>query len=360
MDSFLVRQSDVHIIKETLEQAGFEQVPSGNDYSYSLKGPKGGRVNLYLTGKIVIQGKDNEKDTLRQFLDDYIKHLFVEPSSAGGNVCFVYTLSDCRQNSLSGVIETHAGLNGYALSKTTPRHARYCYAIKDGLDNKVTVTQYASGKLILQGLETSLWEDLTTLIGSFLCAEVQTIVAHVKAKPGQEIEVLALITASDHAEAIDAARSKLGNCYAFLNPHDQHLVESSQILIESGVPLSEYFAYVSSTIKAFEGFFKKALIEIGAFTEPEISYRSWDFGCVYDSRTGTINSRVLNCLSAESVKRSKQESVIRELSKMIFNCRNPYFHNGPRPNRELIELKDAKSLHDQILSLMKASHQLLI
>jgi len=117
------------------------------------------------------------------------------------------------------------------------------------------------------------------------------------------------------------------------------------------IKLNDYFAFVSGTIKAMEGFIKKIVIQLGVFTEEEVREHRRDFfGCLVDRESKELINKFDHCLSPENKK--VLQNFIR---KVMYNIRHPHFHDGPPPVRRIRNLVDARSLHDELIGIMNST-----
>lgn len=358
MRSFSVNPKQIDQIKQKLIELGLKEKtnPHGADYIH----PEYGQIRVYNKGTILPQGKN----------EDYLMELWREnfdwveennETEKKENMVFSYPLPHHEAENLKNELTEFAASQQYNYESRDIANAYYSLIINDpNTQNKVTITQYVR-RLTLQGLNTELWEEITDLVGTVLNLSLHTTYAQVVARPGSSVEIVSVITSDSANLAEGTIKKRLGSCYDYLWQHDKDYVVASQCLIDSGIGLPDYFPCVAGTIKAIEGFTKKLLIDIGAFTAAEIATRTgsdpWTFQKVLDK--GIVTSRVMTQLSSDLSRKQNQLKALRTLvQKGITHRRHPHLHDGaPGTVKVLGCMDDACSLHEEILSIILTSYQ---
>jgi predicted RNA binding protein YcfA (HicA-like mRNA interferase family) len=333
-----------------LEENGLHKKELGGN-RVQFKHPEGGNINVYGNGTILIQGSALCQEKLSILFKEKCGHLLNEESEKAENMFLKFYVSIDKIKYLRQEIERHCAQKGYQSQEGHDSNAHYRFIITDAENNKITVTQYKTNNMLIQGLRTILWEQFTEFIGNELGLTVNTFVAQVLAEPGKEISVDTVITNVDQEQASERIKQRLGECYDFLYDQDKCLIESSECLLGLEIKLNDYFCCVSGTIKAMEGFIKKIVIQLGVYTESEVRIlRSNFFGCLIDHDSKRLNSKFNCCLSEE-----KQKVLHGFIRKVIFGIRNPSFHDGPPPVRNFEYLTKTKSLHDELIGMMNST-----
>jgi hypothetical protein len=351
-------------VEEILAGIGLVKRVSGNNTMYCHE--SGGTITLYRTGSTNIQGSDEGKEIIYSIWLEHCEQLQVATTSQRQNHSLVYYVKEDEIDDTRRNIIHFLSSEGFSVEEKRVPNASYALTVTDAENNKVMITQYTRKtimgvKLLLQGVESSLWNYLVEFIGNLLNATFETEIAKVKVtvESDKEIDVLAVVTSEEKENATNTSRDKLGDCFAFLSNHDQDLIESSEFLFQTALPVKNYFAFVSGTIRAFEGYFKKVLVELGAYTRKQVvEDRNWDFGSVIVERTPIrLSLAITERLSKEQTLRNRQTGIIEKLVKAIFDYRHPSFHNPSYRNYPNIEA--ARTVHEELLRLMRSSYELL-
>ncbi len=342
-----VDKRKVNDVCNILESNGLQSQKLGEN-GYQFKHPEGGYINVYYSGKVVIQGSESLKEKLNNFFKEKCGHLLEDQSEKAENMVLTFLVPLERINYLRQEIDRLCVRKGYEKKERTESNTYYRYSITDNANNKITITQYKTNKMLVQGLRTELWDQFTEFIGTELGLLIKTYVAQVLVEHNREIEVVDVLTDDQQEQARERIAQRLGECYDFLYDQDKCLIESSECILGINIKLNDYFAFISGTIKAMEGFIKKIVIQLGVFTEEEVrDHRRDFFGCLIDQDSKELNSKFDLCLSPEKQK------VLRDfIDKVIRRIRHPYFHDGPPPVRQLRNLEDARSLHDELIGIM--------
>lgn len=362
MADFILKNNAFDYVDKVLTEKGFIKKPINGNQGTKYNSPEGGNIDVYCkSGNVVIGGTHEKRDLLKKlFLDLFGEFLTTEPQKTipKQNMVFRYSVPISQILGLKSELEKFVQDNQYALQGKSDEKAYYRFEITDSKQkDRVVITQFKTSTLLMQGLESELWFEISNFIGHKLNITFQTIVAQIVAEPDKETEVITIVTENDQAKAELEIKARLGDCYLFLYPHDRNAVEASQYMLDSGLQPKDYFGFVSPTIRAIEGFAKKLFIYINAFTEGEIRKtgdEGWKFSKVYDRESKQLTPKVLNCLSSDPKIKELQEKRIKDLViEGIFKIRHPHFHDGPPTGTRVItNLTDARSIHDELLGLM--------
>lgn len=339
---------------------------NGPNGSVIFSHSSGGKITIYKKGTTNIQGTSDAKPLLYELWTAQCSDFRVmETEGVKTNQILVFYVPGDKWEEVKSLILEFAKSCGYGTSVGRVEHTLYSLIFNDDKNNRVTVSQYMrlsarGAKLMLQGLGSDLWDNVSEYIGNILGASFQTEIAKVRVsvETNAEIEVYSVITSEDKKAAEVATNQSLGNCYNFLSPHDKGLIESSEFLLQSNIPVSNYFAFVSGTIRSFEGYLKQVVIKLGAYPQAVVHSKDWDFGTLIANRRPlTLNHNIARCLSRDNQsKRNRQEGIIEKLINAIYQYRHTSFHN---PGRVYTSLASAKSVHNDLVRLMKDSYDLL-
>lgn len=355
--SIKINADKIPQIEEKLKSDGFEKrpMPDGKGCDYELKSI--GKFRIYNNGTVLPQGKNVLK--LQEYWGKNFDNLNINKESTEKvNMFFSYGLTPVQILAVSEELKKFSMTTGVALVEEKAEYARYRYVITNKLQQKVVITQFEK-KLLMQGLRSELWQNVSNVIAEKLGLVFETLVGQVVAEPGKEVEIIGLVKADDQERASIAVMDALGDCYNYLWQGNKNDVESAQCALDTYQNLKDYFLCVSATIRALEGFIKKLLVDIGAFSEHNITHYKWDFGEVVE---GTDLARIVErCLSREPVLGNRQKrTLVRIVRRGIFELRNGLFHTGPPGyHRAISTLEEARSYHDEILEMMRTTYDLL-
>lgn len=158
--------------------------------------------------------------------------------------------------------------------------------------SSLTLTQWDNGTLLLQGKTDKLFHDCCDLIEQVANPSDREIIARFISS---DEEALNRIVTKCTPQLIDLAeesvKEKLGEVYDYLEPHDQKLFIASGCLCLAGIPLPEYSALVMPASKAFEGFAKKLLVDVGLVKADYFKEKNANFSALSnptDQRRKTI------------------------------------------------------------------------
>lgn len=243
-----------------------------------------------------------------------------------------------------------------------PQHASSCLEIKHPeRSEKVTLTQFKSGKLTVQGVTWEVWDAVCTLIEQELNASVVELVSRFILEDPNE-RIVGIVTSGIEKRAhAELSKKILGPAYTFLWNHDKKCLVSSICLKNVRLDLPEYFAYVSPAGKALEGYLKKSLISTGHYTEADIQDRSFNFSHVFNNGGGTCTiqgdlSKYLISVSNPS-QRAKKEAAFIRLYAAVKKYRHQYFHsNPPAAVLEVPDYETASDLIEDILDIIRSVH----
>lgn len=232
-------------------------------------------INIYYkSNSIVIQGKPSQlKDEMEQIktdLDCWTPPVETKnPKIIPGNIVYTIISSDLRK-----IIKTQINeLGGDVAIQDTPDSLIEYRAKISRNGSSITITQYASGKLSIQGTADHLFHDI--------CDQIETIIN----SPQKEVTVRVLKGIDVHKEIIDAQNSleldsiekaevdiseKLDQAIGFLDMHDKKLIIASWCLCLSGIKLPDYTPFVMPASKAFEGYTKKLILSLGLISSDEL------------------------------------------------------------------------------------------
>lgn len=349
----------------SLEQIGLEAISTSRiDYGIVIKVTDGtfrANVNLYSSGKIVIGGKAS---VLKQRLEELHQSIVlptIAPVEAAGSATgrtAKYLVIPSKVEEIRTSLLSNWGDAG---RETLADGAAETYRIEISSDiSKVTVTQYQSGSLVVQGRSSFLFEDVcsfldTLLVQSFsaraeryLPDNTDTTVKTYLDQPTTENSALQWL--DEHVEFDALVRE-------FLPPTDRATIIAGAALCiaaERGMfTLPDYSVVVMPFGKAFEGYLTALAIHLGLTTRAEVDKRlsAVDIG----SDSGWISE------ISKRLPDPRRHADTPTSLKSAWHCRNKAMHSdSAHPNSTLPTFQKAKREIDVILRAMEKSYQLFI
>jgi len=244
-------------------------------------------LSLYETGKLVIGGSPKLKlktefETIKQNLND-------NPEILGGveiqkvKACstkYTILLEKTREeikNSLSSI----DGAVSYFNSPTPSEE--YRAKLSTG-GRAVSVTQYKNGTLFLQGKDDSLFSSVCDLVEKTATPSEVEIISRFFANDDASLEKF---TASYSPKILEVAEAEVrkiigDDAFNFFEPYDQKWLIASQCLLIANIPLPEYSPLVMPASKAFEGFIKKLLVQVGFYPTTHFNSKTANFAYLKD------------------------------------------------------------------------------
>jgi len=243
-------------------------------------------VKIYNTGTVLIQGKQNSlktemenlksryEDNPQSFLGDEIAE--IKPCATRYDIMLLELRTKIKEslNTLEATVEI-----------TENPSSAIEYRAKIARNNfSITLTQYNNGTLLLQGKTDKLFEDSCDLIERIANPADKEVIARFISSDEKNLEFFA---AKYTPELIDMAegnvKKKIGAVYAYLEPYDKKWFVASECLCLTKIPLPEFSPLVMPASKAFEGFAKKLVIDIGLFESDYFRTKNANFSPLYDN-----------------------------------------------------------------------------
>jgi hypothetical protein len=221
------------------------------------------------------------------------------------------------------------------------------YTANIGKNNSsLTITQFKNGTLFLQGKEDLLFDEYCTLIESIAQISEKEII--LRFLSGDEVtlkEVSERYTPELITQAERKVRGKLSVVFDYLESHDQKYIVATECLCLSKIPLPEYSALVMPASKAFEGFSKKLLVDLGIVPSTHFSTPSANFQPLNDPKN---SGRIAICL-----KEKYADKKLKDLSISIDKFRNFMMHSDSSPVTKVDSQADAEkkisAIYDEMI-----------
>jgi hypothetical protein len=152
-------------------------------------------------------------------------------------------------------------------------------------NSSLTLTQYVNGTLLLQGkTEDKLLDDNCDLIERIASPSEKDVVARFISSDEKNLQIFAAkYTPELIVLAEGSVKTKIGVVYDYLESYDQKWFVASECLCLTAIPLPEFSPLVMPASKAFEGFAKNLLIDIGLFEADYFRTKNANFSPLYDN-----------------------------------------------------------------------------
>ena len=235
----------------------------------------------------------------------------------------------------------------------------------DERGESVRITQYNTGRLVVQGKTWELWDVICSAIETIMDVPVTDVLIRFVADHSNKVTVEHVITSDVKSNAEATLRARAREVFEFLWPHDRKCLLSAQYLIASALELPEYTAYVAPAAKALEGFLKKCALELGV---SEVDVSSNDFFKETFYQSGRLGYRIQGTCPVRSAlkkitdeeRKARIEKGLIELYEVVVKYRHSNMHSKPPVAVVHIgNYESAVSIVDNIISLMIKCHKLV-
>ena len=280
-------------------------------------------VTVYHTGTIVMGGKKNdlkvEFDELIQELSTNNPQKFVSGEVKKISACatkYVIVAYDIRKK----IKENLGTLKATIEITDNPRTETEYRAKVTRNSSSLTITQFNNSTLLLQGKEDTLFHNACDFIEEIANPAESEVIARFISSDEKTLEYFSSKCTPKLIELAEKnAKKKLENVYEYVEIHDQKWFVASECLCLSEIPLPEFSPLVMPASKAFEGFAKKLLVDIGLYEPSDFQNKSINFSRLNDTndpnRKGICN------------KDRHANSMLKLLSVCIDTNRNFVMHS---------------------------------
>ena len=241
-------------------------------------------VKIYHTSTIVIQGS---KNALKEELDELKKKFEANPSSFLNAIPALKvsaTRYDIMLTELRTKIKESLTVIEGTFEMTENPSSIIDYRVKIARnDSSVTLTQFSNGTLLLQGKTDKLFDDSSDLIEKIANPSEREVIARFISCDEKNLEAFAKkYTPELIVMAESNVRDKIGDVYDYLESYDKKWFVASECLCLTKIPLPEFSPLVMPASKAFEGFVKKLLVDIGLFDADYFKTKNAKFSALGD------------------------------------------------------------------------------
>ena len=242
-------------------------------------------VNVYHTRKILVQGKNS---TLKAEFDQFKQKFEANPGdflgsevqeTRGCQTTYDILLSDLRISIREHLKKLDATVE---ITEDPKSHIEYTAKIARD-DFSLTMTQFKTGTLLLQGKTDKLFDEICDHIEKIANPAEKQVIARFISSDEKNLEIFAAKYSPRLLEiAEEYTRKKLGYVYEYVENHDRKWFVASECLCLSKIPLPEFSPLVMPASKAFEGFVKKLLVGIELFEIDHFKTKDANFSGLND------------------------------------------------------------------------------
>jgi len=244
-------------------------------------------VNVYTSGKVIVGGK---KTALRQQMEEW-KNLQAQAQTlveegdedAAQNRATKFTVAQAKIEKIKSLIKALPCEITWREEDPTGAQV-YQAEIRTDRD-KVVVTQYHTGTLMVQGRTSALFDLVCDRLDGKLSQSVADRATRYIPEGNRDVALVVMNQPHAETKALDWLIEQMGqNTYEFLYPHDRETLLSGAALLQAvkaiGLKLPDHSVLVMPFARAYEGFLVKLFIHIGLadMTEIERSVRAVQVG----------------------------------------------------------------------------------
>ena len=205
----------------------------------------------------------------------------------------------------------------------------------------LTITQYINGTLLLQGKNDILFHDTCDLIEQIANPAEDQVVARFISKDEEKLKIFAAkYSPQILVQAEDNMKNKLGAVYGYIEEYDRKYFIASECLYLTEIPLPEYSALVMPSSKAFEGFAKKLLVNIGFYEKEHFKLKPARF----DNLTSKKHDKRIVLCKMEIHAGTYLDRISVDLDRY----RNFMMHSDDSDVTKLEDVKEAEKILEEI------------
>jgi len=280
-------------------------------------------MNIYHTGTILVQGKESELKDLIKELKDSIEHkqnIQITDNHTGkeGGKHQTYEIENTTKEKQvkDFLLDKYEIIN----NRQNLKKEHYIFKIKRN-NQSITITQFKSGTLLLQGGYTKLFDEICDEIEAIIIPQTEEVISRFIPENS---------TKSDHERPVNeinidkATEDLIGNisknAFEFLTNHDRDYLLTAECLKNLDfLKMPEYSFMVMPAAKGYEGFTKKLMYKIGFLNEKEYTSLKSEF-----YKLGNLNANKYSQIF-ENAPRGKE--LIEQLKSSIKSNRHYWMHS---------------------------------
>ncbi len=315
-------------------------------------------VNIYNTGKTNIQGKQSDlQTTLREWANLEQARKIQQPKVQAktpllqSRVAKFLVIPSTREKIRKKVIPFLA--DNVGMRDATGASEEYRAEVRDGAW-QVTVTQYESGTLLVQGASTPLFDQVCDRLDKYLRQSFsETAARFIPGKQERENAIKYLENPESENEAATWIIEKLGiETIKFLHINDQH-----HLLAGAGVrnamykqELPDYSVIVMPFAKVYEGFLIQLAFYLNLIDEDKIQ-----------KNANAIQVGGWIKYIQEEISDKKRYSEIVDSLSAAWGCRNKVIHSDPGHSLSVLKtMADAEQEINIILRAISRAYHIFV
>lgn len=310
-------------------------------------------VNLYSTGKILVQGKPGE---MKNELTEWANLLYA--GFAGPNNALARRNRVAKYFVIPGNIEkiyrVVKGLPGEVVDREVGGLAEVYRVEARYQGQRVTITQYDSGTLLIQGISSPYFDTVCEILDEHLAQSFAERAARFISGEKERADVtIYLETPEAENEARRWLLERIGpEVLDFLYENDKRTLLAAAGIWNAaqGRKWPEYSFVVMPFAKAFEGFMIRLAVHLGLTTENALKAKADEIAV--SAWLGVIRSRLPN---------PKRYGEVCTALEAAWQCRHKVIHSDAfHPFSTLQSLAEAEMEVGTILRAMARAYQLFV
>jgi hypothetical protein len=307
-------------------------------------------VTIFDTGKMLPQG--SPKSLLFQEFQKLKTDLEQNPDLLKNTGTTL--IKSCNQKyeiiitELQNAIKDELNTLKYEVDLQTNSNANEIYRAKIQNNNmNLSLIQYKSGTLLLQGKQNSLFDDICSMIEKIAKPTDREIVVRFIADNSNALDSFnATFNPDLQSRAEENIKINIGiDAFNFLEDHDKKYLVASECLRLCKVPLPEFSPIVMPASKSFEGFTKKMVIGLGIEDAAYFQYKNANFARLKD-KTQPRTKAVIE-------KERYAETFLSRLILSLDMFRNFMLHSDDSSVTKINSFTEADSKLDELLKEFK-------
>lgn len=244
-------------------------------------------VKIYYTGSLQVQGRQN---SLKAEMEEMKNEFGRQPLSLIDIVDKPFKTNACGasydimlQDNRTEIKEilSEIGSNVLIVDNPLPNTAYRAKITRDSLS--VTLTQYNNGTLFLQGKTDQIFDEICDCVEKIANPTEKSVIARFISSDEKCLQIFADRYSPQLIDSAEASvKKKIGDVFEYLEVYDQKWLVASECLCLTKIPLPEFSPLVMPASKAFEGFAKKLLVDIGLFEKNHFTTKKASFSNLND------------------------------------------------------------------------------
>jgi len=223
------------------------------------------------------------------------------------------------------------------------------YRARMSMEEKtLTLTQYKNGTLLLQGKEDTLFHNICDCIEKVANPSEKEVIARFISSDEENLEIFSARYTPKLLEMAEKnVREALGDVYEYVEEYDQKWFVASECLCLSEIPLPEFSPLVMPASKAFEGFAKKLLVDVGLFDASYFQTKSANFSALND--TNNPNRKAI------CTKDKYGDSFLKRLNVCLDANRNFMMHSD---SSKVTKVDSVKEAEEKVATIFKDAKEI--